>query len=158
MLVDGLAIATRNMSELLDELKRNPGKHTMVAAGNGSSNHLAGAMFANIAGVKELQAPYKGDTPALTDVMAGHGAQEMHKSGVELLRRNDRREQVQRFGGVALRKYLRSIAGMPLDGGVHPVSRLFLSRNRDLLIEAAELPRLVAPENDANVVVVDCVK
>jgi tripartite-type tricarboxylate transporter receptor subunit TctC len=72
VLVAGPAMPAKNMRELLDELKRNPDKYTYASAGNGSSNHLTGAMFANMAGVKALHVPYKGDTPALTDVMAGH--------------------------------------------------------------------------------------
>jgi tripartite-type tricarboxylate transporter receptor subunit TctC len=72
VLVAGPAMPAKTMRELLDELKRNPDKYTYASAGNGSSNHLAGAMFANMAGVKALHVPYKGDTPALTDVMAGH--------------------------------------------------------------------------------------
>ncbi|HSW17243.1 MAG TPA: tripartite tricarboxylate transporter substrate binding protein [Ramlibacter sp.] len=72
VLVAGPAMPAKNFPELLDELKRNPGKHTYASAGNGSSNHLTGAMFTNMAGVKAVHVPYKGDTPALTDVMAGH--------------------------------------------------------------------------------------
>jgi tripartite-type tricarboxylate transporter receptor subunit TctC len=72
VLVAGPAMPAKTMRELLDELKRNPDKYTYASAGNGSSNHLTGAMFANMAGVKALHVPYKGDTPALTDVMAGH--------------------------------------------------------------------------------------
>jgi tripartite-type tricarboxylate transporter receptor subunit TctC len=74
VLVAGPAMPAKNFRELLDELKRNPDKYTYASAGNGSSNHLTGAMFANMAGVKAVHVPYKGDAPALTDVMGGHVA------------------------------------------------------------------------------------
>lgn len=72
VLVAGPAVQARNIQELLGEMKRNPGKYTYASAGNGSSNHLTGAMFASMAGVDALHVPYKGDTPALTDVMGGN--------------------------------------------------------------------------------------
>lgn len=44
---------------------------TYGSAGNGSSSHLAGALFESMAGVKTLHVPYKGSAPLLTDVLAG---------------------------------------------------------------------------------------
>lgn len=72
VLVAGPGVAAKNIQELLAEMKASPGKYTYASAGNGSSNHLTGAMFANMAGVNALHVPYKGDTPALTDVMGGN--------------------------------------------------------------------------------------
>lgn len=72
VLVGGPALPAKNFHELIDELKRNPGKHTYASAGNGSSNHLTGALFASMAGVNAVHVPYKGDSPAITDVIAGH--------------------------------------------------------------------------------------
>jgi tripartite-type tricarboxylate transporter receptor subunit TctC len=71
VLVVGPQVKAKTMKELLAELKANPGKYTYGSAGSGSSNHLAGALFASMAGVDILHIPYKGDTPALTDVMGG---------------------------------------------------------------------------------------
>ncbi len=71
VLVTGPGMPARNMQELLAELKANPGKHTYASAGNGSSNHLTGALFASMAGVDALHVPYRGDGPALMDVVSG---------------------------------------------------------------------------------------
>lgn len=71
VLVAGPGMPARNMQELLAELKTNPGKHTYASAGNGSSNHLTGALFASMAGVDALHVPYRGDSPALMDVVSG---------------------------------------------------------------------------------------
>lgn len=72
VLVAGPAMPAKNFRELIDELKRNPGKHNYASAGNGSSNHLTGELFTSVAGVKAVHVPYKGDSPAMTDVIAGH--------------------------------------------------------------------------------------
>lgn len=72
VLVGGPALPAKDLRELIDELKRNPGKHTYASAGNGSSNHLTGALFSSMAGVSAVHVPYKGDSPAITDVIAGH--------------------------------------------------------------------------------------
>lgn len=71
VLVTGPGMPARTMQELLAELKANPGKHTYASAGNGSSNHLTGALFASMAGVDALHVPYRGDGPALLDVVSG---------------------------------------------------------------------------------------
>jgi tripartite-type tricarboxylate transporter receptor subunit TctC len=71
VLVVGPQVKANSMKELLAELKSNPGKYTYGSAGKGSSNHLTGALFASMAGVDMLHVPYKGDAPALTDVMGG---------------------------------------------------------------------------------------
>lgn len=71
VLVTGPGIPARNMQELLAELKANPRKYTYASAGNGSSNHLTGALFASMAGVDALHVPYRGDGPALMDVISG---------------------------------------------------------------------------------------
>jgi len=42
-----------------------------ASAGNGSSSHLAGVLFARMANVDLVHVPYKGGAPALTDVIAG---------------------------------------------------------------------------------------
>jgi tripartite-type tricarboxylate transporter receptor subunit TctC len=57
--------------ELIAYAKANPGKVTYGSQGNGSTSHLSGQMFANMAGVDLLHIPYKGEGPALTDLVAG---------------------------------------------------------------------------------------
>ncbi len=51
--------------------KRHPGEVTYGSAGNGGSAHLAGAMFETAAGVKMTHISYRGNAPALIDVMSG---------------------------------------------------------------------------------------
>jgi tripartite-type tricarboxylate transporter receptor subunit TctC len=57
--------------ELVSLAKRHPGEVTYGSAGNGGSAHLAGAMLETAAGVKMTHISYRGNAPALIDVMAG---------------------------------------------------------------------------------------
>ncbi len=61
----------KNLKELVDFAKANPGKVTFGSAGNGSSNHLSGELLKTLTGAPMQHIPYKGSAPALTDVMAG---------------------------------------------------------------------------------------
>ena len=61
----------RTVKELLDEAKANPDKLTFGHAGIGSQTHLAGENFVHAAGVRAVSVPYKGDPPALADLVAG---------------------------------------------------------------------------------------
>jgi tripartite-type tricarboxylate transporter receptor subunit TctC len=51
--------------------KANPGKINMASAGNGSLQHVAGELFKMMTGVNLVHVPYRGSTPALTDLIAG---------------------------------------------------------------------------------------
>jgi tripartite-type tricarboxylate transporter receptor subunit TctC len=55
---------------LIEYAKRNPGKVSYGSAGVGSSNHLSGEWFAKMAGVSMTHVPYKGDAPAVSDLIA----------------------------------------------------------------------------------------
>ena len=61
----------KSVPELIAYMKANPGKLTFASAGNGASNHLSGELFNGMAGIKMRHVPYKGDTPAMTDVISG---------------------------------------------------------------------------------------
>ena len=61
----------KTVPELIAYAKANPGKLSFGSAGNGASNHLSGALFAARAGIKMTHVPYKGNAPAMTDVMGG---------------------------------------------------------------------------------------
>jgi len=61
----------RNAAELLDMLKKNPGKLSYASPGNGSPHHLAMELFKSQAGVFAVHVPYRGAAPALQDVMGG---------------------------------------------------------------------------------------
>ncbi|SAI56364.1 putattive exported protein [Bordetella ansorpii] len=61
----------RSVADLIAYLKANPGKVNMASTGNGTSTHLSGELFQAMTGTKMTHVPYKGSSPALTDVMAG---------------------------------------------------------------------------------------
>lgn len=58
-------------AELIKAAKAARTSLTYASAGNGSSQHLAGALFERAAGVKMVHVPYRGGTPAITDMLAG---------------------------------------------------------------------------------------
>ena len=62
----------RSVAELISYAKANPGKVSFGSAGIGSVNHVAGELFAAMAGIKLLHVPYRGTGPALTDLLGGH--------------------------------------------------------------------------------------
>jgi tripartite-type tricarboxylate transporter receptor subunit TctC len=56
--------------ELIAYAKANPGKVTYASQGNGSTSHLSAQMLATQAGIEMIHVPYKGEGPALVDIMA----------------------------------------------------------------------------------------
>ena len=60
-----------NLKEMIAILKANPGKYSFPSAGNGSMPHLAGEVFANLAGLKLLHVPYKGSGQSMQDLLGG---------------------------------------------------------------------------------------
>ena len=65
-------VPAKTMKELISLAKRNPGALNYGSSGSGGSNHLAGELFNAMAGVKMVHIPYKGNAPALTDLVGGH--------------------------------------------------------------------------------------
>ena len=61
----------KTLSDLLTAAKKSPGKIDYGSSGSGSSEHLAMALFENMANVSLNQVPYKGSTPLLTDLAGG---------------------------------------------------------------------------------------
>jgi tripartite-type tricarboxylate transporter receptor subunit TctC len=57
--------------EFIAYAKANPGKITMGSGGIGSGNHLAAELFKFITGINLLHVPYRGEAPALTDMLGG---------------------------------------------------------------------------------------
>ena len=51
--------------------KANPGKVNMASAGNGSAPHMAGELFKMMTGVNMVHVPYRGQGPAMTDLLSG---------------------------------------------------------------------------------------
>jgi tripartite-type tricarboxylate transporter receptor subunit TctC len=64
-------LPAKDVRELVAYAKQRPGEVTFASAGPGSSNHLAGEMLKIRAGLDMQHVPYRGDGPAMTDVMAG---------------------------------------------------------------------------------------
>ena len=65
------SVPANNVKELIALAKKDPGKLTYSSSGVGGNNHLAGALFAEAAGIELTHAPYKGTGPALLDVISG---------------------------------------------------------------------------------------
>src|SRR5476651_1486022 len=60
-----------NVQELIAYAKANPGKVTYASQGNGSTSHLSAQMLATMGGIEMVHVPYKGEGPALIDIVAG---------------------------------------------------------------------------------------
>jgi tripartite-type tricarboxylate transporter receptor subunit TctC len=65
------SVPTKNLPEFIAYAKANPGKINMASAGIGSPHHVSGELFKMMAGVEMIHVPYRGTTPALTDLLAG---------------------------------------------------------------------------------------
>jgi tripartite-type tricarboxylate transporter receptor subunit TctC len=65
------SVPVNSIPELIAYAKANPGKVTMGSAGVGTSPHLSGELFKLMTGVDMLHVPYRGNAPALTDLLAG---------------------------------------------------------------------------------------
>ena len=66
---DGLPVKT--LPELIAYAKANPGKLNYASSGNGSLQHVTGAMLEQQGGIKMVHVPYKGTGPALQDLLGG---------------------------------------------------------------------------------------
>jgi tripartite-type tricarboxylate transporter receptor subunit TctC len=66
-----LAVPVRTMREFISYAEASPGKINMASAGVGSGNHLAGALFQMMTGIKLAHVPYRGASLALADLLGG---------------------------------------------------------------------------------------
>ena len=66
------SLPVKNLSDLIALAKKEPGKLTFGSSGIGGAHHLSGEMFRETAGLDITHVPYKGGSPAATDLMAGH--------------------------------------------------------------------------------------
>jgi len=71
VLVVGKSVPANNAAELVAMAKKDPDKLTYSSSGVGGNNHLAGALFAKVAGITIIHVPYKGTGPAVADVISG---------------------------------------------------------------------------------------
>ena len=66
------AVPARTVAEFIALAKKEPGRFAYASGGNGSSAHLNAEMLKAFAGIEMTHVPYKGNAPALNDVVAGH--------------------------------------------------------------------------------------
>ena len=71
ILVVNPAVPANSVTELIALAKRRPGELTYGSAGNGGVGHITAELFSSLAGIKMIHVPYKGNAPALTDVVGG---------------------------------------------------------------------------------------
>ena len=64
-------VPAKTVAEFISYAKANPGKVNMASSGIGTSVHLSGALFMLMTGVELVHVPYRGASPALTDMMGG---------------------------------------------------------------------------------------
>jgi tripartite-type tricarboxylate transporter receptor subunit TctC len=71
MLVVTPSLPVKNVHELIEYLRRNPGKVNFASGGNGTSMHLSGELFKFMTGTQMTHIPYKGSSNAYPDLMSG---------------------------------------------------------------------------------------
>jgi tripartite-type tricarboxylate transporter receptor subunit TctC len=72
MLVTRKAVPANNLKEFVAWLKANPDKASAGTVGVGSGAHVSGILLQNITGTRFQQVPYRGNAPAMQDLLAGH--------------------------------------------------------------------------------------
>jgi tripartite-type tricarboxylate transporter receptor subunit TctC len=65
------SVPVKTVPEFIAFAKANPGKINMASGGNGTSPHMAGELFKMMAGVDLVHVPYRGEAPAVTDLLGG---------------------------------------------------------------------------------------
>ena len=71
VLVVNPSVSARSVSELIDLAKSQPGRLALANSGVGQSTHMTGEMFRLAAGVDVISVPYKGNAPAVADLIGG---------------------------------------------------------------------------------------
>jgi tripartite-type tricarboxylate transporter receptor subunit TctC len=65
------SVPARSVPEFIAYAKANPGKLNMASAGTGNPQHVSGELFKMMAGIDMLHVPYRGEAPALGDLLGG---------------------------------------------------------------------------------------
>jgi tripartite-type tricarboxylate transporter receptor subunit TctC len=65
------SIVAKTVPAFIAYAKANPGKVNYASAGNGTSPHMAGELFKMMAGIDMVHVAYRGEAPALTDLLGG---------------------------------------------------------------------------------------
>jgi len=71
VLVVNPSLPVKTVKELIDYVRARPGQTNYASSGNGTSNHLSGAMFAAREGLTASHVPYRGGAQAITDLLRG---------------------------------------------------------------------------------------
>ena len=71
ILVVNPSLGVASVDQLIRAAKAKPGQIAFASSGNGTSPHLSGELFSSMAGIKMLHVPYRGSTPAVTDLLGG---------------------------------------------------------------------------------------
>ncbi len=71
VLVVPVALPYKSVADIIAAAKAQPGKLTYASSGIGTSIHLSGELFKSMTGTEILHVPYKGSSPALTDLLGG---------------------------------------------------------------------------------------
>ena len=66
------SLPARSVKDVIALAKARPGELSYASGGQGTNSHMATELFASMAGIRLLHVPYKGSTPAMTDLMAGN--------------------------------------------------------------------------------------
>ena len=74
LLVVHPSVPVASVPELIAHARSHPGKLTFASAGMGTASHLAGELFKSMAKIEMTHVPYKGNVPAITDLLAGQTA------------------------------------------------------------------------------------
>jgi tripartite-type tricarboxylate transporter receptor subunit TctC len=64
-------VPAKTVPEFITYAKANPGKINYASAGNGTPHHVSGELFKMMTGVNMIHVPYRGEAPALTDLLGG---------------------------------------------------------------------------------------
>jgi len=65
------SLPARNVKELIALAKAKPGQIDYASSGNGSTQHLTGALFCSMAGIRMTHIPYRGSGPVTADLLGG---------------------------------------------------------------------------------------
>ena len=72
VLVVGIDVPAQTVNDIIALAKARPGELTFASSGSGTGSHLTGELLQMMAGIKLTHVAYKGTSPAITDVLAGH--------------------------------------------------------------------------------------
>lgn len=66
------ALPVKTLAELIAYVRSEPEKINMASAGNGTPHHIGGELFKMMTGLKMTHVPYRGEAPAMTDLLSNH--------------------------------------------------------------------------------------